>query len=121
MPAQREVPDRVAWTCGPDGRRGKKGSGDQGGARTPVQVMCDFVDKHRDERGVERICKELRGRNIPAAQFAVERLMRAQGLDAISRAKGPCAAKPAPQTGRPSDLIERRFAAAAPNRLLVAA
>ncbi|GAA4046527.1 hypothetical protein GCM10023063_37150 [Arthrobacter methylotrophus] len=36
--------------------------------------MCDFVDKHRDEHGVERICRELRGRDIPAAQCAVERL-----------------------------------------------
>jgi putative transposase len=131
--------------------------------------MCDFVDKHRDEHGVERICKELqiapstyyarrsrpesaravrdrelsekigrihsenygvygvrkvhkelRRQDVPAARCTVERLMRARGLRGISRAKGPRTTKPAPETGRPSDLVERRFAAAAPNRLWVA-
>ena len=131
--------------------------------------MCAFVDKHREEHGVEPICKalqiapstyyarrsrpesaravsdrelgekigsihagnygvygarkihkELHRQDIPAARCTVERLMRAKGLRGISRAKGPRTTKPAPETGRPADLVERRFQAAATNRLWVA-
>ncbi len=46
--------------------------------------------------------------------------MRVEGLRGISRAKGPRTTKPAPETGRPADLVERRFSADAPNRLWVA-
>lgn len=38
----------------------------------------------------------------------------------ISRAKSPRTTKPAPETGRPTDLVERRFTAIAANRLWVA-
>jgi putative transposase len=131
--------------------------------------MCAFVDKHRDEHGVEPICKvlqivpstyyarrsrpesaravsdrelgekiesihaenygvygarnihkELGRQDIPAARCTVERLMRQKGLRGISRSKGPRTTKPAPETGRPADLVERRFQAAAPNRLWLA-
>ena len=131
--------------------------------------MCAFVDKHRDEHGVEPICKalqiapstyyarrsrpesaravsdrelgekiesvhaqnygvygvrkihkELHRQDIPAARCTVERLMRQKGLRGISRSKGPRTTKPAPETGRPADLVERRFQATAPNRLWVA-
>ncbi|MET3948894.1 transposase InsO family protein, partial [Arthrobacter sp. UYCu512] len=46
--------------------------------------------------------------------------MRQKGLRGISRSKGPRTTKPAPETGRPADLVERRFQATAPNRLWVA-
>jgi putative transposase len=131
--------------------------------------MCTFVDKHRDEHGVEPICralqiapstyyarrsrpesaravndrepgekiesihagnygvygarkihKELYRQDVPVARCTVERLMRQRGLRGISRSKGPRTTKPAPETGRPADLVERRFQAAAPNRLWVA-
>jgi putative transposase len=131
--------------------------------------MCAFIEEHRDEHGVERICRELQiapstyyaHRSRPAsarsvrdgeltaeirrihkenyavygarkvhaqlrrdgtevARCTVERLMRAEGLRGVSRAKGPRTTKPAPETGRPADLVERRFAADAPNRLWVA-
>lgn len=131
--------------------------------------MFAFVDKHRDEHGVEPICKalqfapstyyalrsrpesaravsdrepgekiesihagncgvygarkvhkELHRQDIPAARCTVERLMRQKGLRGISRAKGPRTTKPTPETGTPADLVERRFQAAAPNRLWVA-
>ena len=130
--------------------------------------MCRFVDEHRDEHGVESICKalqiapstyyarrsrpesarsvrdrelgekiesihaenygvygvrkihkELARQEVPAARCTVERLMRSKGLRGISRAKGPRTTKPAPETGRPSDLVKRRFTAPAPNRLWV--
>jgi putative transposase len=131
--------------------------------------MCAFVDKHRDEHGVEPICKalqiapstyyarrsrpesarsirdrelaeeihdihkrnygvygarkihaQLHRQDIQVARCTVERLMRVEGLRGISRAKGPRTTKPAPETGRPADLVERRFSAEAPNRLWVA-
>ena len=46
--------------------------------------------------------------------------MRQKGLRGISRSKGPRTTRPAPETGRPADLVERRFQAAAPNPLWVA-
>lgn len=46
--------------------------------------------------------------------------MRVEGLRGVSRAKGPRTTKPAGETGRPADLVDRRFTAAAPDRLWVA-
>jgi putative transposase len=57
----------------------------------------------------------------PVARCTVERLMRAAGLRGVVRTKSPQTTRPAPRSGdtRP-DLVDRRFAAAAPNRLWVA-
>ncbi|WP_084784611.1 IS3 family transposase [Arthrobacter sp. Hiyo1] len=137
--------------------------------RPPVEVICAFIEEHRDEHGVEPICRELQvapstyyaHRTRPAsarslqdaelteairriheenygvygarkvhaelrrqgrqmARCTVERLMRAAGLRGVSRAKGPRTTKPAPETGRPADLVERRFTATSPDRLWVA-
>ncbi|BAS18640.1 putative transposase for insertion sequence element IS986/IS6110 (plasmid) [Arthrobacter sp. Hiyo8] len=132
-------------------------------------MICAFIEEHRDEHGVEPICRELQvapstyyaHRTRPAsarslqdaelteairriheenygvygarkvhaelrrqgrqmARCTVERLMRAAGLRGVSRAKGPRTTKPAPETGRPADLVERRFTATSPDRLWVA-
>jgi putative transposase len=69
--------------------------------------------------GARKVHKELGRQDIPAARCTVERLMRQHGLRGISRTKGPRTTKPAPETGRPADLVERRFQAAAPDRLWV--
>ena len=131
--------------------------------------MCAFIKEHRDEHGVEPICRVLQiapstyyahrtrqpsaravrdeeltekvrtvhaenygvygARKVHAAlkregtavaRCTVERLMRAEGLRGVCRAKGPRTTRPAPETGRPADLVERRFEAEAPNRLWVA-
>lgn len=50
----------------------------------------------------------------------MRRLMRQLGLRGISRAKGPRTTKPAPETGRPLDLVNREFTASRPNELWVA-
>ncbi len=57
----------------------------------------------------------------PVARCTVERLMRGAGLRGVVRSKTPRTTRPAPREGdtRP-DLVDRRFAAAAPNRLWVA-
>ncbi len=131
--------------------------------------MCAFIEEHRDEHGVEPICRELQvapstyyahrsrpasarsirdqelgqkieqihaenygvygvrkihrelqRQDVEVARCTVERLMRGAGLRGISRAKGPRTTRPAAETGRPADLVERRFQATAPNRLWVA-
>jgi hypothetical protein len=69
--------------------------------------------------GARKVHKELGRQDIPAARCTVERLMRQHGLRGISRSKGPRTTKPAPETGRPADLVERRFQAGAPDRLWV--
>lgn len=131
--------------------------------------MCAFIEEHRDEHGVDPICRalqtapstyyahrtrqpsartvkdaelaqrirtvhaenygvygarkvhaELRREGVDVARCTVERLMRAEGLRGVSRAKGPRTTRPAAETGWPADLVERRFRAEAPNRLWVA-
>ncbi|MFE3519921.1 IS3 family transposase, partial [Streptomyces sp. NPDC059166] len=54
------------------------------------------------------------------ARCTVERLMRQAGLRGVIRAKSPRTTRPAPETGRPADLVERQFTATAPNQLWVA-
>lgn len=54
------------------------------------------------------------------ARCTVERLMRKAGLRGVIRAKSPRTARPAPETSRPADLVERQFTATAPNQLWVA-
>ncbi|WP_232021778.1 MULTISPECIES: IS3 family transposase [Pseudonocardia] len=141
----------------------------RGGARPPLAVMCAFIDAHRDEHGVEPICRilqiapssyyahrtrkpsarqqrdeeltqeitqvheenygvygarkvhaELRRQGHEVARCTVERLMRKAGLRGVSRAKGPRTTKPAPETSRPADLVNRDFTAEAVNQLWVA-
>lgn len=131
--------------------------------------MCAFIDAHRDEHGVEPICRvlqiapssyyahrtrkpsprrrrdaelteeirqvheenygvygarkvhaELRRQGHEVARCTVERLMRTAGLRGVSRAKGPRTTKPAPETDRPADLVNRDFTAEAVNQLWVA-
>jgi putative transposase len=78
---------------------------------------------HRENYGVygaRKIHAALLRRHRTVARCTVERLMRADGLKGISRAKGPRTTRPAPETDRPRDLVKRQFAATAPNQLWVA-
>ena len=70
--------------------------------------------------GVRKVHAQLRRDGTAVARCTVERLMRVEGLRGVSRAKGPRTTKPAGETGRPADLVDRRFTAAAPDRLWVA-
>ncbi|WP_406419466.1 DDE-type integrase/transposase/recombinase [Streptomyces sp. NBC_01614] len=54
------------------------------------------------------------------ARCTVERLMRAARLRGVIRAKSPRTTRPAPETDRPADLVERQFTATSPNQLWVA-
>ncbi|MER7817764.1 IS3 family transposase [Streptomyces sp. NPDC096153] len=78
---------------------------------------------HADNYGVygaRKVHAALLRKEWTVARCTVERLMRADGLRGVSRAKGPRTTRPAPETGRPSDLVNREFTADAPNQLWVA-
>lgn len=70
--------------------------------------------------GVRKIRAELRRQGEQVADSTVRRLMKAADLRGVSRAKGPRTTKPAPETGRPMDLVNRQFVASRPNELWVA-
>lgn len=56
----------------------------------------------------------------PVARCTVERLMRQAGLRGVVRDKHPRTTRPAAETGRPADLVDRDFTAGRPNQLWVA-
>ncbi|WP_336705166.1 IS3 family transposase [Micrococcus terreus] len=70
--------------------------------------------------GARKVHTQLRRVSTAVARCTVERLMRAASTRGVSRAKGPRTTRPAPETDRPSDLLERWFTAEAPNRLWLA-
>ncbi|ARF61554.1 hypothetical protein B1H20_09135 [Streptomyces violaceoruber] len=78
---------------------------------------------HADNYGVygaRKIHAALVREGVDVARCTVERLMRADGLRGVIRAKSPRTTRPAPDTGRPADLVERQFHATAPDQLWVA-
>ena len=70
--------------------------------------------------GARKIHAALRRAGRPVARCTVERLMRAAGLRGVTRDKSPRTTRPAPETDRPRDLVNRQFTADAPNQLWVA-
>ncbi|MCU1500110.1 MAG: integrase [Acidimicrobiales bacterium] len=114
LPVAADRPERVLRPPVPAGVRQ---SGQRPGAGGKIESI------HAGNYGVygaRKVHKELHRQVIPAARCTVEPLMRQKGLRGISGAKGPRTTRPAPESGRPTDLVERRFQAAAPNRLWVA-
>lgn len=132
-------------------------------------MIVDFIDAHKDQFGVEPICKDLQVapstyyaartrppsaraisdaarleviRDVHADNFGVygvtkmhaelnrlghtiprctvHRLMRADGLRGISRAKGPRTTIPGSGPDTRPDLVDRDFTATAPDQLWVA-
>jgi putative transposase len=78
---------------------------------------------HRDHfgvYGVRKLWRQLRRAGEQAGRDHVARLMRNLGLAGVTRAKRIRTTKPALVAQRPADLVERVFAAPAPNRLWVA-
>jgi putative transposase len=70
--------------------------------------------------GARKIWAELHRQGIDVARCTVERLMRETGLRGLLRDKSPRTTKPAAETGRLADLVERDFTATGPNELWVA-
>ena len=77
--------------------------------------------KGRKVYGARKIWLELNSQGVPVARCTVERLMRELGICGASPArKRPPTTLPGDPAERPSDLLERCFDAAAPNRRWVA-
>jgi len=77
--------------------------------------------KGRKVYGARKIWLELNSQGIPVARCTVERLMRELGIRGVSPGrKRPPTTLPGDPADRPSDLLERCFDAAAPNRRWVA-
>jgi putative transposase len=70
--------------------------------------------------GARKMWHELGRQGVPVARCTVERLMRTAGLRGLLRDKSPRTTRPAPETARPTDLVDRDFTAAGPNQLWVA-
>lgn len=70
--------------------------------------------------GIRKVWKALGRLGIEAGRDQVARIMRAVQLQGATRAKKVRTTRPAPLGQRPADLVERTFAATAPNRLWVA-
>jgi putative transposase len=70
--------------------------------------------------GVRKVHAELHQNGQRVARCTVERLMKREGLRGIRRAQGPRTTIPGPLADRPADLVDRRFAATAPDCLWVA-
>ncbi|WP_420854998.1 IS3 family transposase [Rhodococcus pseudokoreensis] len=70
--------------------------------------------------GVRKVYAEMHRQGTPVARCTVARLMKEAGLKGIVRSKSPRTTRPAAETERPADLVERSFVADAPNQLWVA-
>ena len=88
------------------------------------EELCAAIIRIHDANygvyGVRKVHAALRREGERVAESTVRRLMRQLGLRGISRAKGPRTTKPAPETDRPLDLVNRKFLASRPNELWVA-
>ena len=70
--------------------------------------------------GIRKVWKALGRLGIEAGRDQVGRVMRLVGLQGATRTKRVRTTRPATVEQRPADLVERLFAAPAPNRLWVA-
>lgn len=70
--------------------------------------------------GARKVWRQLGREGIQVARCTVERLMGELGLRGVQRGKPKRTTIPAELAERPADLVNRRFAAPAPNRLWVA-
>lgn len=88
------------------------------------QELCASITRIHEVNygvyGVRKVHAALRREGEHVAQCTVRRLMRRLGLRGVLRAKSPRTTKPAPETGRPQDLVNRQFTASKPNELWVA-
>lgn len=78
-------------------------------------------DENRRVYGADKVWAQLRREGTVVARCTVERLMRTLGLAGVVRGRAwRRTTIPNEEAERPVDLVQRRFAAPAPNRLWVA-
>ena len=73
----------------------------------------------RGTYGARRVHAELQAQGVRVSRQRVARLMRAGGREGVTRRRRRCTTRAANRAAAP-DLVQRRFEAAAPNRLWVA-
>lgn len=69
--------------------------------------------------GARKVHAQLVREGVTVARCTVERLMRSAGLQGVRRGKGVRTTVADPAAVRPADLVNRQFAASAPNQLWV--
>lgn len=74
-------------------------------------------EAHFGVYGARKVWLQLNREGIPVARCTVERLMRGAGLEGARRGKVKRTTIAGPAAERPDDLVSRRFAPLAPNRL----
>ncbi|WP_159851323.1 IS3 family transposase [Nocardia sp. CY41] len=85
-----------------------------------IEVITRIHEENYGVYGVRKVWAETNRQGHEVARCTVERLMRNAGLRGLLRDKSPRTTRPAPETGRPTDLVERDFTASRPNELWVA-
>ena len=89
-----------------------------------AELIVDIRNAHKANLGVygvRKIHAELNRSDVKVARCTVERLMRAEGLRGIPRAKTRTTTiGDSAQSERPEDRVNRKFVATAPNQLWVA-
>ena len=70
--------------------------------------------------GATKMWAHLQRQQIPVARCTVERLMRLNGWQGVTRARKIRTTMSDPDGARPEDLVDRNFSATAPNQLMVA-
>ncbi len=94
---------------------------------TVTEILSGFYEPDETGRrapeslyGASKMWAHLQRQGIPVARCTVERLMRGNGWRGVVRRTKVRTTEPDPAAARAPDLVERRFAVAAPNVLLVA-
>jgi putative transposase len=92
-------------------------------ARRDEELKTHIARVHAEHYGVygaDKVWAQLNRGHVRVARCTVERLMRQLGLRGVVRGKTPRTTLGDKTAPRPADLVERHFAAEAPNRLWVA-
>ena len=82
--------------------------------------LMRVYDENEQVYGAEKLWTQMNREGIAVGRDRVARLMRAQGLAGEVRGKVWRTTFPSEAGRRPADLVDRKFEAAAPNRLWVA-
>jgi len=90
-------------------------------AELVVKIRQVFFDRTRGRgiSGSRKVWRLLKRDGVDVARCTVERLMRAEGLQGVRRGKTVVTTRADESAPRPSDLVDRCFAASKPNELWV--
>ncbi|WFN94938.1 IS3 family transposase [Gordonia sihwensis] len=100
-----------------------RGRGPSARALRDEELKEQIMDVYEDSGGIygrRKIRAALARKGITVAKCTVERLCGDLGIRGVVRGKFPRTTKPAAETEHPGDLVDRAFAATAPNQLWVA-